>query len=183
MSTDAPTVDEEPFRETGRPVLVLAGPGTGKTYQLARRIQFLIDSENVDPNMITVITFTRKAARGMRDRLNARDKHEFVNPSKQPKNILTMHSLGHRIVEENAELLGLQSGVRVVGDLLLKRCLMRDAAIRVGLRESDGLAALDDKEKANPTPSEESARVQAAYRDILKACNAIDYDGSDYACL
>ena len=176
MNVDTPVVCEEPFRESGRPILLLAGPGTGKTYQLARRIQFLVDSKGVSPDAITVITFTREAALAMRAKLNTRGKAEFVEHAKQPTNIKTMHSLGHQIVDENARLVGLHKGVAVVTDPLLKKGLMRDAALLVGLTEGDGLAALNDKETANVQPTVESRKVQEAYSNILRACNAIDFD-------
>lgn len=47
------------------PVLLLAGPGTGKTYQIAKRVRYLIVEEKVPPDSITVITFTNVAAQNM----------------------------------------------------------------------------------------------------------------------
>ena len=60
------------------PVLLLAGPGTGKTYQLAKRIKFLVENEQIgaQPNEIAVITFTKEAARNMRGIL-AEDNEEI----------------------------------------------------------------------------------------------------------
>jgi ATP-dependent exoDNAse (exonuclease V) beta subunit len=62
------------------PALLLAGPGTGKTYQLAKRIKYLIEEENVPPDSITVITFTSAAARNMRDRISDDSKPELHVP-------------------------------------------------------------------------------------------------------
>jgi ATP-dependent DNA helicase Rep len=171
-----PTLSDEPFRETKGPILLLAGPGTGKTYQLAKRMQFLVDEQGVLPDAITVITFTREAASGMRDKIADGEKAEFIEPSKRPKAILTMHSLGHKIVEENASLIGLKPGVEVVRDAALKRGLMRDAALLCGLTESDGNTALKDKETANTPLSQQSQQIHEVYSRILTACNAIDFD-------
>ena len=67
------------------PVLLLAGPGTGKTHQLARRVKFLIEEMEFDANCITVITFTGEAARNMRKRLCNEDIPEvYIPPKKQP---------------------------------------------------------------------------------------------------
>jgi superfamily I DNA/RNA helicase len=171
-----PVVTDDPYLEMDGPVILLAGPGTGKTYQLARRIQSLVDTYDVAPDQITVITFTREAARGMRNKLKESDKPEYVEAAKRPKNILTMHSLGFRIIEENARTIGLEAGVVVVSDPLLKGGLMRDAALRAGLDEVRAKAALKDKETANVALSKESLKIHDSYNEILRACNAVDFD-------
>jgi uncharacterized protein (TIGR00375 family) len=51
------------------PVVVIAGPGTGKTHTLVRRIAYLIQEQKVPPHQITAVTFTNKAAREIRSRL------------------------------------------------------------------------------------------------------------------
>lgn len=54
------------------PALILAGPGSGKTFTTVERVRYLIEVHHVDPSNILVITFTRAAARQMRDRFFAR---------------------------------------------------------------------------------------------------------------
>lgn len=88
----------EPYRLEG-PALVLAPPGTGKTYQLARRVKWLVEEKDVPPDTIMVITFTSNAAQEMRERLTDPSKPElYVSPEARPSNIRTMHSLGWEIV-------------------------------------------------------------------------------------
>ena len=171
-----PVITESPYLEMNGPTLLLAGPGTGKTYQLARRIQSLVDTHGVAADEITVITYTREAAQGMRAKINTRDKPEYIEPSKQPKKILTMHSLGHGIINENASAIGLKPGVSVVTDRVLKEGLMRDAALIAGSTEADCRTASDDKAKANTSASPESIKIQAEYVKLLRACNAVDFD-------
>lgn len=89
-----PIISPDAYEEMGAPILLLAGPGTGKTYQLAMRIKHLVDNCGVVPDEITVITFTKEAATGMRDKLKDQDKPEYIEVGKRPKQILTMHSLG-----------------------------------------------------------------------------------------
>ena len=53
------------LHETKGPALLLAGPGTGKTYTLGLRLKYLIEELDVDPDHITVITFTSEAAKSI----------------------------------------------------------------------------------------------------------------------
>lgn len=54
-------MSEELYKRTGS-LLLLAGPGTGKTFQLGKRIKYLVEEAKVSPNEVTVITFTAAAA-------------------------------------------------------------------------------------------------------------------------
>lgn len=91
-------------------LLLLAGPGTGKTFVLVRRVQYLVEENDVDPRRITALTFTRAAAAEMRERLEARlgDKGKRVRVS-------TLHSYALReLLRQGAR--GLPLPVRVAGD-------------------------------------------------------------------
>ena len=91
-------------------ILLLAGPGTGKTFVLVRRIQYLVEEQNVDPRRITALTFTRATAAEMRERLEARlgDRGKRVRVS-------TLHSFAlWELLRQGAR--GLPLPVRVAGD-------------------------------------------------------------------
>ena len=76
--------------------LILAGAGSGKTRVLVQRIAWLIQEENISPSAILAVTFTNKAAREMRNRLEERlgssTRHLWVG---------TFHSLAHRLLKQH----------------------------------------------------------------------------------
>ena len=59
---------EEAIHHENGPMMVLAGPGSGKTTVITHRTKYLIEECNIDPSHILVITFTRAAAREMQER-------------------------------------------------------------------------------------------------------------------
>jgi superfamily I DNA/RNA helicase len=160
------------------PVLLLAGPGTGKTHQLAKRIKYLIDEQSISPDSITVITFTVAAAQNMRDRISDDSKPELYVPyNLQPKLICTMHSYGCRIIRECAMELGLGDALRVVHDDSLRSILMGDAAQLAGYSRDSGKKAADCRQLGDCRQGDEcTCRTCRIYRNILTCCSALDHD-------
>lgn len=78
---DANENQKEAIRHKCGPMMVLAGPGSGKTYVITRRIQYLIENENVSPSSILVVTFTKAAARQMRERFLSLTKEKKTRVS------------------------------------------------------------------------------------------------------
>ncbi|RZK46190.1 MAG: ATP-dependent helicase, partial [Hymenobacter sp.] len=83
------------------PLLVVAGPGTGKTQLLAARVAWLLLQPDVRPQEILCLTYTDAAARNMRQRLL-----RFIGPEAHRVAIHTFHSLGQLIIQENSAALG-----------------------------------------------------------------------------
>ena len=82
------------------PSLIIAGAGSGKTRVLTTRIAYML-AKGVAPHTILALTFTNKAAREMRERIEA-----MVGPQSKYICMGTFHSVFSRILRENAEVLG-----------------------------------------------------------------------------
>lgn len=160
------------------PILVLAGPGTGKTHSLALRVKWLVEDQRVSPENITVITFTTEAALNMRHRLSDEEKRDvYMPPETQPHQISTMHSLGLRIIVNNFGSIGLTEDFTVVDSDAVKRLIFEDAAQLSGHERSMGQQAATMKQLGITLLKDHELRSTTdKYGSILRACNAIDFD-------
>ena len=160
------------------PMLILAGPGTGKTFLLAKRIKHLVEVQEVDPENITMITFTANAARNMHERIsNIDDEDLYIPPEKHPRRITTMNSLGYEIVREKASDFGLKENIRVVYSNSLRDILVSDAAQIAGFNRDDGLETAKCRQFADCRPEDDKKCIICEkYQQILRCNSAIDYD-------
>ena len=83
------------------PLLILAGAGSGKTRVLTTKIAYLIEDINVHPYNILAITFTNKAAKEMKERIDG-----LIGERSRGIQVSTFHSFGLKILRENCEALG-----------------------------------------------------------------------------
>ena len=167
------------IHELPGPLLLLAGPGTGKTYRLGKRIKYLVEKLEVPPENITIITFTAAAAKNMRDRISDFNKPDLYLPyKKQPNSIRTMHSLGYKIVRENATKVGLKDINKVVTSDRLRNILIGDAAQLAGYDRDDSKETEKCRQFGACNYSEEDKKCEICktYQNILRGCSAIDYD-------
>ena len=165
------------------PCLVIAGAGSGKTKVLTTRIANLIDS-GVSPYNILAITFTNKAAKEMRERLEllVPNNYAFVG---------TFHSFGVRIIRENYDLLGLNRNFTILDSddvtTIIKR-IMKEKNIdskecapayirnRISFIKNENMS-IAEIEKFFNTPAEKIAyEVYKEYINILKNNNSVDFD-------
>ena len=93
------------------PVMVLAGPGTGKTHVLAARIGNILAQTDTPPQSILCLTFTDAAAASMRKRLLG-----MIGPEAYKVPIYTFHGFCNRVIQENLDLFG-SSQLEPVSDL------------------------------------------------------------------
>ena len=92
---------KEAVKNLEGPLLVLSGAGTGKTRVLTARLANLLYSNKTKPWNILAVTFTNKAAKEMRTRLES-----LIGPSANSVWLGTFHSIAARILRENAEIVG-----------------------------------------------------------------------------
>jgi DNA helicase-2/ATP-dependent DNA helicase PcrA len=95
---------------TGKPLLILAGAGSGKTRVITTKIAWLIREQGVDPRSILAVTFTNKAAREMAGRAQAIDERAG------DAMLRTFHSFGAWFLRRNGNLAGLDSGFVIYDD-------------------------------------------------------------------
>lgn len=98
----APVLDEHQravVEHPGGPLLVLAGPGTGKTTTIVESVAHRVERRGVDPERILVLTFSRKAAGELRDRITARMRRTTKTPL-----ALTFHSYAYALLRRRAVL-------------------------------------------------------------------------------
>lgn len=99
---------------TEGPLLIIAGPGSGKTFTLVERIKHIITTKNVNPENILVATFTEKAASELLTRISNRLNEERISINLNEMYIGTIHSICLRILEENREYTRLKKNYRVL---------------------------------------------------------------------
>jgi DNA helicase II / ATP-dependent DNA helicase PcrA len=152
------------------PLVIIAGPGSGKTRTLTQRVVHLIAERGVPPEHCLAITFTRRAATEMRERLRA-----SLGERASEIPVHTFHSLGLSRLREHANTAGLQRGFRVASEE--ERAAALSAALAVPPpRAQSLLRAISKAVRLETVPDREVAEARAAYRDILVANNWIDFD-------
>jgi uncharacterized protein (TIGR00375 family) len=152
------------------PLLIVAGPGSGKTRTLTHRIAHLVAEAGAPPEACLAITFTRRAAAEMQHRLAA------LLPKQAARfPIHTFHSLGLSILREHWNAAGLQRGFRVADDI--ERAGMLAATVAVTERKARSLLqAISGAKRSRQTATGEPAEAVAAYCRAMTLRNWIDFD-------
>jgi DNA helicase-2/ATP-dependent DNA helicase PcrA len=168
------------------PVLALAGPGSGKTRALTHRIGYLVQQIGVEPWRIVAVTFTNKAAREMRTRLEGLLSPRQVEFLK----VGTFHSLCARWLRDDIEALGRYTRNFVIYDTsdqqsVVKRALanlnLDDKAWKPGplhyaISKAKNEMITPDKFPVRTYQEEIVQRVYNRYQEILVENNALDFD-------
>ncbi len=178
---------KEAVLHTEGPLLILAGAGSGKTRVLTHRIAYLIDEMGVNPWNILAITFTNKAAKEMRERVD-----NLVGFGSESVWVSTFHSSCARILRRHIPLLGYDSNFTIY-DTDDQKSLMKDVCKLLQIdtktyKERTLLGAIAHAKEELVGPQEfrlraegdfvrqKIAEVYEEYEKQLRANNALDFD-------
>ncbi len=168
------------------PVLVVAGAGSGKTRVLTTRIAWLLETGRCDPWEILAFTFTNKAAREMRERVDG-----LVGAGRAPHWVGTFHATGVKILRREAAAAGLDPSFsiydvddqtrlikKVAGDLGVDLKQYAPAQLRstISRWKNEDVSPERAAREADEFREEKIAAVYAAYEKGLRDCNACDFD-------
>ncbi|MBC7233317.1 MAG: UvrD-helicase domain-containing protein [Chloroflexi bacterium] len=167
------------------PVLILAGPGSGKTRVLTYRIAYLVKQCGVDPYNLMAVTFTNKAAKEMRSRLDRLIGQQQL----ERLTIGTFHAICARILRREAPAIDLPSNFiiydqddqlglirQALRELNLDEKIYRPAAIQAAISKAKR-SMLTPEEYNPPTYWHEAVgRVYSRYQQLLRANSALDFD-------
>ena len=161
-----------------RPLIIVAGPGAGKTRTLTTRIAYLIQEQDVDPAGVLAITFTNKATQEMRERLDALVGEETAGRI----TISTFHAFGAEILrthlpEEFSILDETQREKLVKGLFLGPNGKARRRFLKQLSTAKQHLLGPDDAGLAELCPDDPDFPIRyRAYQDALARDNALDFD-------
>ena len=175
----------EAVNHTEGPCLVLAGAGSGKTRVLTERIIKLID-DGVSPYNILAITFTNKAAKEMRVRVQNK-----IGDVANTIFIGTFHSFGLRILRENYDAIGYSSNITILDTddtkSLIKRILKENSfdpadydikhiISKISSAKNDGISPLEFSKLFLNEHDKVIGLVYEKYLKLLKENNSVDFD-------
>ncbi len=168
------------------PLLILAGPGSGKTRVIAHRAAYLIKVCGVSPRRIMAVTFTNKAAREMRERL-----YRLLGRSVEELTLGTFHAICARILHREAQKIGIDSQFVIYDEddqlNLIKRSLQElgidprkytpkafQSAITAA--KSQLVSPQDYAQQTHSYFEEIVRRVYEYYQMLLERSKALDFD-------
>lgn len=184
---DLNPTQREAVEHVDGPLLVFAGAGTGKTRALTYRIAHLIGTVGVDPRQILAVTFTNKAAREMRERIEG-----LVGASMlRDMWVGTFHATCARVLRENGDKIGLDREF-IIYDADDQVSVVRECLEELGLDEKEAnarkiLFSISSAKEQLVLPEDYEAvfkghldmlvaKVYPLYQKKLKANHALDFD-------
>jgi DNA helicase-2/ATP-dependent DNA helicase PcrA len=187
-----PPQREAVLHERG-PLLVLAGAGSGKTRVLTHRIAHLVETDKAAPGEILAITFTNKAAKEMRERVE-----QLVGARTRAMWVMTFHSACARMLRQHGDKLGYTRSFTIYDEQdsvrLVKRCIddldidpKRFTPRAIKRQISNAKNVLLDSEGYRESVSsyfeQTAADVYERYERQIHSMNAMDFDDLLFQCV
>ncbi|HKS38080.1 MAG TPA: UvrD-helicase domain-containing protein, partial [Verrucomicrobiae bacterium] len=165
------------------PLMIIAGPGTGKTRTLTHRIAHLITNRHIPAEQVLAITFTNRAANEMKERL-----HSLLPVQAQAVLVTTFHGLCYRLLREHGGRLGLPATLRIASEEERRALLVEQ--LKLTVRKAERWLKRISKSKMGPDaagepiasrgsrdlPEDETSIVLAAYEKAMRRRGWIDFD-------
>ncbi len=170
----------------GRPLLIVAGAGSGKTRVLTHRIGYLLAERGAHPGQIVAITFTNKAAGEMKDRVAA-----LVGPRARAMWVSTFHSMCVRVLRAEAKTLGFKTSFSIYDgddskrlmtlvsrelDLDPRRYPARSLSAQVSNLKNELVTAEVWSDRASTAHEKVLGEAYRQYQRRLIEANALDFD-------
>lgn len=157
---------EHAIKNENNQLIITAGPGAGKTTVLTRRIAYLISQKNVPRESCLAITFTKKAAGEMRERLKKLLPEDF-----NKINIHTFHSLCFSILKQNYQQAGLDKDFMVISEQE-KKLLEKEY-------KKDKMLVFDDLISLTLKLFEENPSIKESYQKLFQFVSVDEYQDID----
>ena len=172
------------------PLLVIAGPGTGKTRVITHRIAYLIREHSIKAENILAITFTNKAAQEMQERVN----NEIGEPHGSNIKVSTFHAFCVTVLRKHALRIGLSENFTIFDQELQDEILtesvralnlntddyptwlLRNILSDAKCKSQNPIDAVDATDIYDPETAENIRSVLRNYQDRLAAYDALDFD-------
>lgn len=176
----------EAVKTTEGPILILAGPGSGKTRVITHKIAYLLEEDKCNPWEILAITFTNKAAKEMKVRLEG-----LIGDAAKGMQISTFHAFGLKIIKENYDFFHLNSTFtildesdsisvikKVLKDMNLDEKIYNSKVIKRKISSAKNeLVSCDDfKRMARTDIDIKIADVYKKYEERLTQNSSVDFD-------
>jgi DNA helicase-2/ATP-dependent DNA helicase PcrA len=163
---------KEAVMQTEGPLLLMAGAGSGKTRVLTHRIAYLIEEKNVNPWNILAITFTNKAAREMKERVN-----QLLGSGGEDVWVSTFHSMCVRILRRDVDRIGYSKNFTIIDsseqNTLMKRVLKE---LNIDPKKYDPrsiLGAISNAKNELLTPADYENQQGSLFEQIVGRCYAL----------
>lgn len=176
----------EAVKITDGPLLILAGPGSGKTRVITYKIAYLLEQEKAKPWEVLAITFTNKAAKEMKERL-----HNLIEEDIKGMQISTFHSFGLRVIKEYYDFFGLDRTFTIIDEsdsislikkiikelnLDEKKYIPRAIKNKISGAKNELLNPEGFKVFARTPYDEDVVKIYRKYEEKLKRNSSVDFD-------